>query len=93
MASSDPSFSFPFFPFDFFFSLVVLWVEMVEMVHLWPFLGGDMGGTGLLRVFGMVVDVNDVAVTDVTNVMMITSRLPMPFLMYVSILCGSHTTY
>jgi hypothetical protein len=67
MASSDPSLSFTFFPLDFFFALVALWVEMVELVRLRPFLGGDMGGAGLLRVLGMAVDVNGVAVTYVTK--------------------------
>ena len=67
MASSDPSFSSPFVPFAFFLSLLMLWVEMVEIVRLRPFLVGNMGGVGLLRVLGMVVRANGAAVTDVTK--------------------------
>lgn len=80
MASSDPSLAFPFAPFSFFFSLVMLWVEMVELVRLRAFLGGDMGA-GLLRVLGMVVvEANGVAVTDVTKRDNITNGAPAPFL-------------
>ncbi len=66
-------------PFDFFFSLV-MWVEMAEMARLRLFLGGDMGGAGLLRVLDMAVETNDAAVTGVTERDNITSRFPAPFL-------------
>ncbi len=36
-------------------------------MRLRPFLVGDMGGVGLLRVLGMVVRANGAAVTDVTK--------------------------
>ncbi len=76
MASSEASLPFPFDSFCFFFSLVMLWVEMLELVRLRPFFGGDMGGAGLLRVLGMVVAANGVGVTLVMKRDNITSAVP-----------------
>jgi hypothetical protein len=92
-SSSEPSLSFPFLPFDFFFTLVMLWVETVERARLRPFLSGDKGGASLLRVFGMVVEANGVAVTVVTKCDNITNGVLHCFCMYVSTGSDARITY